>query len=210
MGIIDAGILGVVRGKVGNVVGQTWKGINYLRIWVKPTDARSPAQLVYRNRMAFLTPIARVNLQSSIHLGFMKEVEGKPLSEYNLFFSHNMQIVDIANNMDKMVISEGVVGTPTMFSAIYNTISHQLTLSWSTQVEQGALSTDTIKIFYKRPSMDYMSDLTIARTVRGDASKQISNFDDRWESDCTFYLFALNSDQEASNTSGVFGVPVVP
>ena len=36
MGVISQGILGGVSGKVGNVVGASWKGIDYLRI--KPSN----------------------------------------------------------------------------------------------------------------------------------------------------------------------------
>jgi hypothetical protein len=37
MGIIKQGILGGFSGKVGNVVGGTWKGIDYMRVLPKAT-----------------------------------------------------------------------------------------------------------------------------------------------------------------------------
>lgn len=40
MGVISQGILGGVSGKVGNVVGASWKGIDYLRI--KPSNVANP------------------------------------------------------------------------------------------------------------------------------------------------------------------------
>ena len=40
MGKINQGILGGFSGKVGNVIGGTWKGIDYMR--VKPAHVTNP------------------------------------------------------------------------------------------------------------------------------------------------------------------------
>ena len=40
MGIIKKGILGGFSGKVGNVVGASWKGIDYIRSL--PSTVRNP------------------------------------------------------------------------------------------------------------------------------------------------------------------------
>ena len=40
MGKINQGILGGVSGQIGNVIGGTWKGIDYLRI--KPSSVANP------------------------------------------------------------------------------------------------------------------------------------------------------------------------
>lgn len=62
MGKLSRGILGPIVGKVGNVIGSTWKGINYLR--AMPTSVynpRTPLQLSQRARfltvLNFLKPI---------------------------------------------------------------------------------------------------------------------------------------------------------
>ena len=52
MGIIKQGILGGLSGKVGNVVGASWKGINYLR--AMPTHVANPntvRQQTYRMKI---------------------------------------------------------------------------------------------------------------------------------------------------------------
>src|SRR5690554_8159341 len=51
MGVISQGILGGVSGKVGNVVGGSWKGIDYIRI--KPSSVANPrteGQVNQRNK----------------------------------------------------------------------------------------------------------------------------------------------------------------
>ena len=61
MGIINQGILGGISGKIGNVIGASWKGIDYLRI--KPShvaNPRTPGQVNQRNKffatLEFLKP----------------------------------------------------------------------------------------------------------------------------------------------------------
>jgi hypothetical protein len=55
MGIIKQGILGGLSGKVGNVVGSSWKGINYLR--ALPTKVANPntvGQRITRTKMSLV------------------------------------------------------------------------------------------------------------------------------------------------------------
>lgn len=44
----EASVFGRLRGKVGGVVGQYWKGVKYVKEYTIPTDRRSQAQLNVR------------------------------------------------------------------------------------------------------------------------------------------------------------------
>lgn len=62
MGIIRKGILGGFSGKVGNVIGGTWKGIDYMRSKANrgkftPTEAQHAQQLKFKLLMDFLQPM---------------------------------------------------------------------------------------------------------------------------------------------------------
>jgi hypothetical protein len=61
MGKIDQGILGGFSGKVGSVVGGSWKGINYMRVHTKPTNPNSDKQVNQRTKftlvLSFLKPL---------------------------------------------------------------------------------------------------------------------------------------------------------
>ena len=64
MGIINQGILGGFSGKVGNVVGGSWKGIDYMRIMPSSVaNPQTPAQLDHRKKfsvtMSFLQPLTQ-------------------------------------------------------------------------------------------------------------------------------------------------------
>lgn len=50
----EASIFGRIRGKIGDAVGQYWKGVRYVRQYITPTDRRSQAQLNVRQLYAIL------------------------------------------------------------------------------------------------------------------------------------------------------------
>lgn len=63
MGKISQGILGGISGKVGNVIGASWKGINYLRI--KPASVANPrteGQVNQRNKFSATLSFLKPNL----------------------------------------------------------------------------------------------------------------------------------------------------
>ncbi|MFI1743247.1 DUF6266 family protein [Thalassobellus sediminis] len=63
MGKIAQGILGGLSGKVGNVIGGSWKGIDYLRI--KPTSVSNPrtaGQVNQRNKFTVTLEYLQPNL----------------------------------------------------------------------------------------------------------------------------------------------------
>jgi hypothetical protein len=67
MGKIRQGILGGVSGAVGNVVGSTWKGVNYLRIKADNySDAKSERQVLHRARFTACVALAKFLLESVI------------------------------------------------------------------------------------------------------------------------------------------------
>jgi hypothetical protein len=64
MGTIKQGILGGVSGKIGNVVGGSWKGINYLRVLpASVKNANTQQQVSQRSKFStvikFLQPITK-------------------------------------------------------------------------------------------------------------------------------------------------------
>jgi hypothetical protein len=93
MGKINQGILGGVSGTVGNVVGGSWKGINYLRIKAASySDAQSEVQVNQRNRFG-----ACIALAKSIMDTIIKPIWNKKavkMSGFNLFTKTNISVFD--------------------------------------------------------------------------------------------------------------------
>jgi hypothetical protein len=86
MARLKNGALGRVSGKVGNVVGGNWKGIDYLRIL--PTNVTNPKTLLQNTQrlkfavtLKFLQPVMDI-----IRMGY-RGYE-KKMSEYNAAFSN--------------------------------------------------------------------------------------------------------------------------
>ena len=111
MAVINQGILGGFSGKVGTVIGGTWKGISYMRsIPASVSNPRTPAQVEQRAKFSavgkFLHP-----LTSFLRIGF-KSAAVK-MSAYNAAMSFNLKnaITGIFPAFDidysKVLISQG-------------------------------------------------------------------------------------------------------
>ena len=60
MGTITKGILGGFSGKVGTVIGASWKGIDYMRsIATSVSNPRTPAQMEHRARFATVVQLLK-------------------------------------------------------------------------------------------------------------------------------------------------------
>ena len=86
MGKISQGILGGVSGAVGNVIGGSWKGIDYLRI--KPSNVENPrteGQVNQRNKFTATLEFLQPNI-SFIQKGYKNLAVQK--SEFNAAMSY--------------------------------------------------------------------------------------------------------------------------
>jgi hypothetical protein len=88
MGKISQGILGGISGKVGNVIGGSWKGIDYIR--VKPSSVANPrteGQINQRNKFTAVLEFLQPNL-GFLKVGFknsaIKQTEFNAAMSYNL------------------------------------------------------------------------------------------------------------------------------
>ena len=88
MGKISQGVLGGFSGKVGNVVGGSWKGIDYMRI--KPASVANPrtaAQVDQRSKFSivlnFLQPMTEF-----LRVGF--KLYAKKMTQFNSAMSYNL------------------------------------------------------------------------------------------------------------------------
>lgn len=93
MAIIDAGILGGLSGKIGNVVGSSWKGISYIRIKAaRRANPRTVNQVNQRNKFSAVVRLASELLYPLIRPYWNSEAVR--MSGYNLFVSRNIDAYD--------------------------------------------------------------------------------------------------------------------
>ena len=111
MAIINAGILGSVSGTIGNVVGSSRNGVNYIRI--KSTKVRNPqteGQMVQRAKFGmvqqFLSPLTEV-----VKVGFKNNSSGmEPInyaSSYNLQNAIKGVYPEFEMNAEALLLSQG-------------------------------------------------------------------------------------------------------
>lgn len=113
MGKFVNGVLGTCTGKVGGVVGRTWKGINTVASYQpNVSNPRTNAQVGQRSKMSSLTRLA-----SALNTGFIKPLwdrDAKKMSGFNAFIQSNMTSVDETGVIDlaSLTMSKGKITAP--------------------------------------------------------------------------------------------------
>ena len=110
MGKIYQGILGKVSGKVGSVVGSSWKGIATLRIYNNVVaNPRTAGQIAQRSAFKEFSQLAK-----SLLVGLIKPYWDKKalrMSGYNSFIKTNLANGAATDLINKFVASKGNLTT---------------------------------------------------------------------------------------------------
>lgn len=110
MGVINQGILGGVSGRIGPVVGGSWKGISYLRGYqANVAQPNTAAQVAQKQRMSVIVILAKAFL--AIIIKPLNDRFAVRMSGYNLFVSRNIEHVDALGAIDwtSIVFSAGTL-----------------------------------------------------------------------------------------------------
>lgn len=145
MGTIKTGILGNVSGKVGNVVGGTWKGINYLRTVAASvnnpnTELQASQRLRFSTVVKFLQPITEF-----IRVGY--KGQALKMTAFNAAFSYNYRnaltgdFPDFTVDYAKAMVSRGTMAGA-INPACSSTEAAKISISWEMAPGNG-LSSDT-------------------------------------------------------------------
>jgi len=155
MGVISQGILGGVSGKVGNVVGASWKGIDYLRI--KPSNVANPrteGQVNQRTKFALTLSYLQPNL-GFIKVGYKGYSVQK--TEFNAAMSYvlNNAVGGIAPNFT-IDYSLALLSRGNLSSALNPTTdlttAGQVTFTWDDNSAEGnANATDKAMVLVYNP-----------------------------------------------------------
>ncbi len=133
MGRIKKGVLGGFSGKVGNVVGSSWKGIDYIRsLAASVKNPRTEGQMAQRTKfsvvMEFLRPIIPY-----LNVGFKPYANRQ--SGYNAAMSYNVNnavagtFPDITVDYPKILVSKGsLLGAE---NATATSAAGKITFTWT-------------------------------------------------------------------------------
>jgi len=156
MGKISQGILGGLSGKVGNVIGGSWKGIDYLRI--KPSSVANPrteGQVNQRNKFTITLEYLQAN-KDFIKIGYKAFATKK--TEFNAAMSYvlNNAVGGIAPSFtidySLALLSRGGLSSPLNGSTDLTTPG-QVSFSWDDNSADGnANATDKAMLLVYNPS----------------------------------------------------------
>ena len=144
MGKYNQGILGPFSGKVGSVVGSSWKGVNYIKSLPGPNASNTEAQQKQRSRFKSVVSLAS-SLMSSLIRPVWNLVGGK-MTGYNLFVKTNMPAFDESGtlvNYSDFHASLGALALPENLTIQDDAdVASGIELSWLDESETGIGNAD--------------------------------------------------------------------
>lgn len=149
MGVLKQGILGGVKGKVGSVVGSSWKGIATLRaLPLSVANPRTAAQV--GNRERFSNVIALATLLLSAIIKPLNDRFASGMSGYNLFVQR-CKGAFLANGTfvpSQLIVSRGKLGATPISSVVADEGDYFVTILFESALANGYQSaTDLIYSF---------------------------------------------------------------
>jgi len=140
MGKIRQGILDGVSGKVGNVVGASWMGIDYIRIMPDHVaNPRTELQVNQREKFKGVTALAKKLIGSVIHP--IWDRTAVRMTGINLFVRKNIDAFGIDGTIEdysKLNFSAGPLPLPEDISVIADSkVESGIKISWDNVSEEG-------------------------------------------------------------------------
>lgn len=202
MGRLINGILGPFRGKVGPVVGYTWKGQGIIRgLPKKISKAPSQKQLDNREKLAacqewlkLITPFVRLGFKnySAKQHGF-----GSALSYLKL----NAMTADFKVDPAKALISWGDLPQP-VSPAVSNPEPGMLEITWDAVPGD----TDRAMVLAYHEKVDFIGEICGARRKEG---REILNCSELKSRELHVYLAFISEERDRCSTSVYLGAVVV-
>ena len=195
MAKIPAGILGRVSGKVGAVVGASWKGIPYLRQYVIPANPNTAAQQVERTAFSDLVAMAKTLL------GSVLQVFWDPFLKANSGWAHfigiNRKLYVTPDDYSTVHIAEGILEGTTISLAGYS--GTDVAFTWSgTALGNGSATDPVILYVYDEVNkVGFVNDTY----ERQDASGALTVGAGRTAANLNAYLFLTDSLTEPTMVS---------
>jgi hypothetical protein len=156
MGKISQGILGGLSGKVGNVIGGSWKGIDYIRI--KPSSVANPrtvGQVNQRNKFSATIQFLQPN-KGFLNVGYKAFAVKKTAFNAAMSYILGNAITGTAPNFNVdyslALLSKGNLSTPLNPTSDLATAG-QVTFGWDDNSADGnANTTDKAMVLAYNPS----------------------------------------------------------
>lgn len=144
MAIINQGILAGLSGKIGSVVGSSWKGIPVLRTKaLSVANPKTSGQVSQRNAFTQVVQVATI-LLSDLIIPLWNRFSVK-MSGYNTFVSKNIAVfkAGFSTNYADFCISQGKMAATPITSCTISSVTGDITINWTDDSGSGyKLATD--------------------------------------------------------------------
>lgn len=143
MGKLQGGILGIMTGKVGGVVGSTWKDKNTLRSYRSSIAVNNTAKAV-ASKTVFAESVAKaIQINGVIGRDLWQRFE-KSQSGYNALVAQFRSAYDSSNVFvpSDLILSKGKIEETPILSTSINATTKDITITWNTATTGYQLSSD--------------------------------------------------------------------
>lgn len=163
MAKINNGILGGVGGRVGNVVGARWKGVNYIRSYAVPGYSRTDAQGNQRDNMKYLVAMAKAFVGTVLNSYCDKFIQR--LSGFNWMIRENMAAKKLAATVESIKVSAGALHPGSILTAVG--AGGNVTVTWSTENGIDGAADDVVVAWLRNPTTNEVTVNTTAERSEG-------------------------------------------
>ena len=203
MATFKQGILGGFSGKVGGVIGSSWKGIDTMRSQPSSvTNPRTNAQVSNRTRFKSVSQLAAAMLTTIVKP--LNDRFAQKMSGFNDFCQRNSTAFDSTGAFipGNLVLSKGKLTEPSMLEVV-SAVSGVMSVSFSSDIT-GSFDSATDKVFAAVLSVDgVVLGVSSGIRTRAEGIVTVQIPDDIDPSDNpTMYLSFLRADgTQVSNSS---------
>jgi hypothetical protein len=213
MGTIKKGILGSFSGKVGNVVGASWRNIAYMRSL--PSSMRNPRtekQLTQRNRFSLIGKFLKCIIPV-IRVGF-KHVAGASNSAFSAAMSYNIrngvkgEYPDFEIDFQQVAIAMGGLYPAANVTAACE--AGKLKFTWDAALLNNTSTEDRVMaVAYNPTTEEAVYDLNVATRAAGNGLLEVPP---TWNGATveTFVAFASEDGAQVSDTVYTGQVEIIP
>lgn len=204
MGKLQGGILGIMTGKVGGVVGSTWKDKNTLRSYRASIAVNNTAKAVAAKDVFSQCVAKAIQINGVIGRDLWQRFE-KSQSGYNALVAQFRAAYNATNNFieDNLILSKGKIEETAIASADINQSSKAIAVTWATTTTGYQLSTDVPYIVLMSTdgnTLKAYSGEDLGKT-RASGAMTVTNFEADGSFDKYVYLMFRRADGTMVSTS---------
>jgi hypothetical protein len=199
MGKINQGILGGVSGKIGNVVGGSWKGIDYLRIMpASVANPKTPAQVDQRSKFVTVLKFLQ-SITPFLRVGY--KTQAIKMTQFNAAMSDTLKnsvtgtypnyVIDYGN----VLLSKGSLPNVLNPSAASVIPGNNIAVSWTDNSGMGdATATDKAMVVVYCPDLNDATYITEGGSSRDSETHTIAVPSSYVGKDVEVYISMISED----------------